>query len=67
MESLANPVVIDALFTAAAALGLLGFSVFALWLLPWTDRDIRSVDKVLNPVDLTEENLALARFALPRS
>ena len=67
MESIANPVVIDALFTATAALGLLGFSVFALWLLPWTDRDIRSVDKVLNPVDLTEENLALARLALPRS
>ena len=67
MESIANPVVIDALFTAVAALGLLGLSVFALWLLPWTDRDIRSVDKVLNPVDLTEENLALARLALPRS
>ena len=67
MESLTNPVAIDALFTAAAALGLLGFSVFTLWLLPWTDRDIRTVDKVLNPLDLTEENLHLTRLALPRS
>lgn len=67
MEPIANPVIIDAALTIAAAIGLLGVSVFALWLLPWTDRDIRSVDRVLNPLDLTEESLPLRRLAFPRS
>lgn len=67
MESFTNPVLFDAVLTLAAAVGLLGISVFTLWLLPWTDRDIRSVDRVLNPLDLTEENLPLGRLALPRS
>ena len=67
MEPIANPVMIDAALTIAAALGLLGVSVFTLWLLPWTDRDIRSVDRVLNPLDMTEENLPLTRLAYPRS
>ncbi len=67
MESPINPVLIDAILTVTAALSLLGISVFALWLLPWTDRDIRSVDRVLNPLDLTEESLPLRRLALTRS
>lgn len=67
MEPLANPVLIDALFTIAAAVGLLGLSIFTLWLMPWTDRDIRSVDRTLNPLDLTEESVQLRRLALPRS
>ena len=67
MEPIANPVIIDAVLTIAAAIGLLGISIFALWLLPWTDRDIRSVDRVLNPLDLTEESLPLRRLAFPRS
>ena len=67
MESLTNPVLFDAVLTIAAAVGLLGVSVFTLWLLPWTDREIRSVDRVLNPLDMTEENLPLGRLALPRT
>lgn len=67
MDSILNPVLLDAALTAAVAIGLLGMSALSLWLLPWTDRDIRSVDRVLNPLDLTEESLPLGRLAFPRS
>ena len=66
MENLFNPVLIDALLTVVLSASILGFSALTLWLLPWTDRDIRSVDKTLNPMDLTEENLPLRRLAISR-
>ena len=67
METLINPVFTDALLTVALATSILGISAITLWLLPWTDTDIRSVDKVLNPMDLTEDSLPLRRLAVSRS
>ena len=67
METLINPVTTDAMMTAIMALSVLVLSGLTLWLLPWTDRDIRSVDKALNPMDLTEESLPLRRLAISRS
>ncbi len=66
METITNPVLIDAALTIIMALALIGGTAAALWLLPWSDQAIRSVDKSLNPVDLTEE-VPLPRLAVPRS
>ena len=67
MENLLNPVLMDALFTASLTTSVLSLTALSIWLLPWTDRDIRSVDKALNPMDLTEESLPLRRLVISRS
>ena len=67
MEIIINPVTTDALITVLMAIGVLALSGATLWLLPWTDRDIRSVDKALNPMDLTQESIPLRRLAISRS
>ncbi len=67
MDNLINPVFTDALLTVTVVTSILGMSALTLWLLPWTDTDIRSVDKVLNPMDLTEDSLPLRRLAVSRS
>ncbi len=66
MDNLINPLMTDALLTLAMVSALLSLSGITLWLLPWTDRSIRSVDKALNPVDLTEESIPLLRLAISR-
>ena len=67
METLINPVATDALMTVGLAVSVLVMSGLTLWLLPWTDSDIRSVDKALNPMDLTQESIPLRRLAITRS
>ena len=61
----ADPSTIDAAFTAFVSVVMLGATGACLWLLPWTDRSIRETDKLLNPVDLTRENLKLQRLVVP--
>ena len=67
MDALINPVTTDALMTVVMIVSVLALSGLTLWLLPWTDRDIRSVDKALNPMDLTQESIPLRRLAISRS
>ena len=67
MENLLNPVMMDALFTAVLTTSVLGLTALSMWMIPWTDHDIRSVDKALNPMDLTEESLPLRRLVISRS
>ena len=67
MDALINPVTTDALMTVVMVVSVLALSGLTLWLLPWTDRDIRSVDKALNPMDLTQESIPLRRLAISRS
>ena len=63
----ADPSTIDAAFTAFVSIMMLSATGTCLWMLPWTDRSIRETDKMLNPVDLTRENLKLQRLVVPRA
>ena len=67
MDALINPVTTDAFMTVVMVVSVLALSGLTLWLLPWTDHDIRSVDKALNPMDLTQESIPLRRLAISRS
>ena len=67
MENLLNPVMMDALFTAALTTAVMSLTGLSMWMLPWTDQDIRTVDKAINPMDLTEESLPLRRLVISRS
>tara|TARA_B100000575_G_scaffold286082_1_gene282284 strand:- start:2034 stop:2237 length:204 start_codon:yes stop_codon:yes gene_type:complete len=60
-----NPSLIDALLTVFVCIGLVTATGACLWLLPWTDQSIRNTDKMLNPVDLTRENIRLQRLVVP--
>jgi hypothetical protein len=63
MENLFNPVLFDALVTVALCAGVLTISGLTLWLLPWSDQSIRTIDKALNPVDLTSESIPVFRLS----
>ena len=65
MFATVNPSFIDALLTVTVCFGLVAATGTCLWLLPWTDRSIRNTDKMLNPVDLTRENIKLQRLVTP--
>ena len=65
MFQMFNPSLIDALLTVFVCIGLVAATGACLWLLPWTDRSIRNTDKMLNPVDLTRENIKLQRLVAP--
>jgi len=67
MSFMIEPSFIDTVFTAFIACGLLAASGACLWLLPWTDQSIRDTDKLLNPIDLTREDLQLQRLVMPRA
>ena len=67
MENLLNPVIIDGLMTAVISTSLLAVSGLTLWLLPWSDNSIRSIDKTLNPVNLTHEGLPLQRLVMTQT
>ena len=60
-----DPATIDAAFTVFVSVAMLAATGACLWMLPWTDRSIRETDKMLNPVDLTRENLRLQRLVVP--
>ena len=59
MENLLNPPFLELLFTIAVGGTVLSAAALTLCALPWTDRSIRSVDKALNPIDVTQEGLPL--------
>ena len=59
MENLMNPSLLELLFTVAVGGTVLSAAALTLCALPWTDRSIRSVDKSLNPLDLTQEGIPL--------
>ena len=59
MENLINPAIIDLLLTAFIGGSVLAAAGLTLWLLPWTDQSIRSIDKALNPIDLTQDGIPL--------
>ena len=63
MENLFNPVLFDGLLTAGICASVLAMSGGTLWLLPWSDRSIRSIDKALNPMDMTSESLPSLRLS----
>ena len=62
-----EPSFIDTVLTTFVACGLIATSGTCLWLLPWTDQSIRETDKLLNPIDLTSEDLRLQRLVIPRA
>ena len=62
-----DPSTIDAAFTVFVSVVMLATTGACLWMLPWTDKSIRETDKLLNPVDLTRENLRLQRLVVPRA
>jgi hypothetical protein len=63
MDNLMNPVLLDALLTAGICASVLAVSGLTLWLLPWSDQSIRSIDKALNPLDLTAEDIPSLRLS----
>jgi hypothetical protein len=63
MDNLMNPVLLDALLTAGICAAVLAVSGLTLWLLPWSDQSIRSIDKALNPLDLTAEDIPSLRLS----
>lgn len=65
MTILLEPSFVEAVFTIIVSGMLVAVTAACLWLLPWTDRSIRRTDKLLNPIDLTREDLALQRLVLP--
>ena len=59
MENLTNPALFDLFLTVFVGASVLASAGLALWLLPWTDQSIRTIDKALNPIDLTQEGIPL--------
>ncbi len=59
MENFTNPAVLDLFLTAFIGGSVLATAGLTLWLLPWTDKSIRSIDKTLNPIDLTQDGIRL--------
>jgi len=59
MENILSPPVLELFFTFAVGGAVVSAAALTLWTLPWTDRSIRSVDKTLNPLDLTQEGIPL--------
>ena len=59
MENLTNPAFFDLFLTVFVGASVLAGAGLALWLLPWTDQSIRTIDKALNPIDLTQEGIPL--------
>ena len=59
MENLMNPSLLELLFTVAVGGTVVSAAALTLCALPWTDQSIRSVDKSLNPLDLTQEGIPL--------
>ena len=62
-----EPSFIDTVLTTFVAFSLIAASGACLWLLPWTDQSIRETDKLLNPIDLTRDDLRLQRLVAPRA
>ena len=59
MENLMSPSLLELFFTFAVGGAVLSAAALTLWALPWTDQSIRSVDKAINPLDLTQEGIPL--------
>ena len=59
MENLMNPSLLEFFFTIAVGGAVVSAAALTLCALPWTDRSIRTVDKSLNPLDLTQEGVPL--------
>ena len=59
MENLLSPATLELFFTLATGCTILSAAAVTLCALPWTDRSIRTVDKALNPIDVTQEGIPL--------
>ena len=59
MENLLSPPFLELLFTISVGGTILSAAALTMCALPWTDQSIRSVDKALNPIDVTQEGIPL--------